>query len=94
MGPIFVVPESKPTKLTTKVGAADGYDQPSRAFVFQRKNQPLHHGEAAVLPDRAITGWLDAFAFHPAAKRVAVEDAFSVANDVLRCSACLMDRTV
>ena len=45
-----------------------------------------------MLPDRAVTGWFDAFSFHPAAKRVAVEDTVSVANHVLRCSACLTDR--
>ena len=92
VGTIFVVPESEPMKLTTKVGAAHGYDQPPSAFVFQRQDEPLHHGEAAVPPNRAITRRFDAFSFHPAAKRVAVEDTFSVANDVLRCSACLMDR--
>ena len=42
-------------------------------------------------PDRAVTRGFDAFAFYPAAKRVAVENTFSVANDVLRRSACLMD---
>ena len=91
VGPIFVVPASEPMKLTTEGGAAHGYGQPPSAFVFQRQDEPFHHGETAVPSNRAVTRGLDAFAFYPAAKRVAVEDTFSVAHDVLRCSACLMD---
>ena len=79
-------------KLTTKVCSTHWYDNLPCAFVFHRQDEPLHHGDAAVFADAAVTGWFDAFAFHPASKRTAVEDAFFVANDVFRRSAYLTDR--
>ncbi len=89
---MLVIPESEPIKLTTKACSVHRYDDLPSTFIFDGQDQPLYHGDAAVFADGAVTRRFDAFAFHPASKRTAVEDTFFVANDVFRRSTCLTDR--
>ena len=79
----LVVPVCKTNKLTTERVAAQRNQYSASELSFNRENQPFDHGDATVLADGAVTGWLDAFTLHPAPKRTAVEDALSVADNVL-----------
>ena len=86
-----VVPTCETKELTTQLLAAHRYDDSTSTLVLERENESLNDSDAAVLANRAIARRLDAGAFDPAPKRFAVEDAISVANDVLGRQASLAD---
>ena len=86
-----VVPTYKTKELTTKLFAAHQYYHSTGTLVIERENDSLNDGNATVLANRAIAWRLDAGALDPAPKCVAVEDAISVANDVLGRQASLAD---
>ena len=89
---MLVVPETEPIQFTTKGCSVQGNDNLSRALVLDGQDQPLHHGNAAMFADVSVTGWLDAFSFYPASKRIAIEDTAPVADDVFWRSSCLTNR--
>ena len=82
MRAMFVVPVNERKKLATACFSFLRQQNSSRALVLQTSDQTLDHGDAAVLADSTVSRWLDALAFDPTPKRVAVEDAGSVTDDV------------
>ena len=53
-------------------------------YLFHCEYKTLHHGDAPVLAEIAISGWVNSFALGPPSKCVAVEDALSIINDIFR----------
>jgi len=82
MRAMFVVPVNERKKLATACFSFLRQQNSSRALVLQTSDHTLDHGDAAVLADSTVSRWLDALAFDPTPKRVAVEDAGSVTDDV------------
>ena len=82
MRAMFVVPVNERKKLATACFSFLRQQNSSRALVLQTSDQTLDHGDAAVLADSTVSRRLDALAFDPTPKRVAVEDAGSVTDDV------------
>ena len=83
MWTMFVVPIGERKKLSTALFFAVRNQYSASALVLQAFDQTLDHGDAAMLADSTVSRRLDAFAFDPTSKSVAVEDAVPVADDVL-----------
>ena len=78
----FVVPVDERKKLATACFSLRRYQNSSRVLVLYASDQTLDHGDAAMLADGTVSRRLDAFAFDPTTKRVAIEDAVPVTDDV------------
>ena len=80
---VLVVPVQDRGELASEqiVSKRNHRQQPKR--LFRGENQAFDKGDASVLSYSTIPWRLDAFTFDPTSKSVAVEDAVTVANDVL-----------
>ena len=87
MRAVLVEPVDEEKQLTTTCIPSARNKYYSRALVLRAFGQSLDHSDATMLADGTIAWRLDAFTFDPTSKSVAVEDAVSVADDVLRDSA-------
>ena len=84
MGPLVVEPVLVTNQFTEKPIATQRYQNVTDALGLKRQYEAFDDSDAPVLADLAVTWRLDPFAFDPASERVTVEDAVSVADDVLR----------
>ena len=91
MRALFVVPVDERNNLATACFSSLGNQYSSRALVLDRPDEAFDHGDASVLADGTIPRGLNALAFDPTSKCVAVEDAVTIADDVLRCGAGAAD---
>ena len=87
MRAVLVEPVDEGQELTTTCISSVRNKYSSRALVLQAFDQSLNHSDATMLADGTIAWRLEAFTSDPTSKSVAVEDAVSVADDVLRDSA-------
>ena len=87
MWAVLVEPIDEGKQLTTTCIPSVGNQDSSRALILQALDQTLDHGDAAMLADGTVAWWLDASTLNPTSKSVAIEDAISIADDVLRDSA-------
>ena len=62
--------------------AAKWHNAFSRTLVLQSPDEPLHHRDASVFADGAVSRRLDALSFDPASECLAIENAVPVADDV------------
>ena len=82
MRPMFVVPSEIQSQLGTDEIDGERDEHSAEAFAFDRPNEPLDDGDAAVPADRAVTPF-DPLALTPVPERFAVELLAPVADDVL-----------
>ncbi len=67
------------------------HEDSSRAFALHGENASLHDSDAPVFADGPVSWRFNAAALDPASKRLAVEDALAVADDVLGRRTCIAD---
>lgn len=80
---IFIVPVCKTDERASGLRAAQWHRHSASEFGLHRENQPLYHGNATVLSDCAIAWRANSRALDPTPKWRAVENAVSVADDIL-----------
>ena len=91
MGPPFVVPVEEVGELLLEVWLALWDQDAARAFVLHGPDEALYHGDASMLPDRAVPQ-ADTFAATPAFEVCAPEHAALVADQVLGRRVGVSDR--
>ena len=90
---MVVVPIREQHQLATTRLTAQRNQYLTCALILERPDQSLHHGNAAVLTDRAVARWRDGSAFGPLPKSVAIKDPVSIADDVFRRRAGASNRS-
>jgi hypothetical protein len=94
VGTMLVIPSEVECKFPAKRCFKLWHENPTRNFFLNCSDKAFNHGDASMLPDRAVP-WADRFPLAPALEIRAPEDAVLVTDKILRrrmnASGCLTD---